>query len=193
MSHQLLSTQPQRAAGPTASATPSRSGPRAAASGGEEPDTALAAWVRLLRGHAAMRRLVAADLHADHGLTVNEYEALQMLGEADGQRLRGIDLAEGLKLTPSGVTRLLDGLRALGLVEKGACPSDARVTYAVLTESGAEKLRAATCTHARLVSALLEQRYTRAELTTLGELLARLPGTGQPEQSCPLEGVSPGR
>ncbi|MHB8491010.1 MAG: MarR family winged helix-turn-helix transcriptional regulator, partial [Solirubrobacteraceae bacterium] len=150
-------------------------------------ETAVAAWARLLRGHAAMRRLVATELHADHELTINEYEALQMLAEADEQRLRGIDLAEGLKLTPSGVTRLLEGLRGLGLVEKGTCPSDARVTYAVLTEAGGEKLRAATCTHVRRVRALLEERYTQAELATLGDLLARLPGAGSSGDGCGVD------
>jgi len=172
MSNQLLSQQGASPEGQGASAK------ERIECGGSDP--AVGAWVRLLRGHAAMRRSVATKLQADHGLTVNEYEALLLLEEADGGRLRGIDLAEGLQLTPSGVTRLLDGLRKLGLVEKAACPEDARVTYAVLVEAGREKLRAAGCSHVATVKALFEERYTPEELQTLTELLERLPGAGGP-------------
>ena len=100
------------------------------------------AWARLLRSHAAMRRSLSADLQAEHGLTVNDYEALLLLSRAEDGRLRRVDLADGLQLTPSGVTRLLDGLHELGCVEKATCASDARVTYAVLTEAGPREARA---------------------------------------------------
>lgn len=141
------------------------------------------AWVRLLRGHAGMRRAVTAQLQADHGLTVNEYEALLLLSRAEDCRMRRVDLAGSLQLTPSGVTRMLDGLRERGLVEKGECTGDARVTYAVLTGAGAEKLREASCSHVAAIRALFEERYNAGEIETLIELLGRLPGTGG-EPSC---------
>jgi len=46
--------------------------------------------------------------------------------------------AEQLILTASGVTRLLDGLERTGWVERASCASDRRVTYAVLTDAGAD-------------------------------------------------------
>jgi DNA-binding MarR family transcriptional regulator len=146
---------------------------------------AVDAWVRLLRGHAGMRRSVSAQLQADHALTVNEYEALLLLSRARDNHMRRIDLAEGLQLTPSGVTRLLDGLRERGLVEKAECPGDARVTYAVLTEAGAMKLREASCSHVAAIRALFEERYSAPEIQALGELLGRLPGAGG-EAGCAL-------
>src|SRR6266540_2913191 len=69
---------------------------------------AIAVWVRLLRGHAALRRTLDAQLHGEHRLTVNDYEALLLLSRADGRHMRRVDLAEGLQLTDYGVTRLLD-------------------------------------------------------------------------------------
>jgi DNA-binding MarR family transcriptional regulator len=135
------------------------------------------AWVRLLRGHAGMRRAVTAQLQADHELTVNAYEALLLLSHAEGGRMRRVDLAASLQLTPSGVTRLLDGLREQGLVEKGECSGDARVTYAVLTDTGAARLREASCSHLAAIRVLFEERYSDAEIATLVELLGRLPGT----------------
>jgi len=71
---------------------------------------ALSAWVRLLRGHASATRELSAQLQAEHGLTINDYEALLHLSRADGRSMRRVDLAEQLLLTASGVTRLLDGV-----------------------------------------------------------------------------------
>jgi DNA-binding MarR family transcriptional regulator len=140
--------------------------------------------VRLLRGHSAARRTLDASLQADHGLTVTAYEALLLLSNSDGNRMRRVDLAEGLALTASGVTRLLDGLEADDLVAKDICPSDLRVTYAVLTDAGREKLAAAACSHVRSVRALFEERYTPEELETLASLLQRLPGAGGDTGQC---------
>jgi DNA-binding MarR family transcriptional regulator len=123
-----------------------------------------------------MRRSVSAHLQADHGLTVNEYEALLLLSHADERRMRRVDLAESLQLTASGVTRLLDGLRERGFVDKAACSSDARVAYAVLGEAGMRKLQQASGSHVAAVRALFEERYSESEIETLTELLGRLPG-----------------
>lgn len=129
----------------------------------------------LLRGQAAARRTVEAGLQTEHGLTVVGYEALLLLSEAQERAMRRIDLARGLGLTASGVTRLLDGLEREGLVEKRNCSVDARVSYAALTDAGAERLERASCSHVGSVRALFEERYSGEELETLAELLGRLP------------------
>ncbi len=132
-------------------------------------------WVCLHRGHAAVRRSVAARLQAAHGLTVNDYEALVLLSRADGHHMRRVDLAKGLQLTASGVTRLLDGLEQQGLVKKKACSTDGRVTYAVLTKAGRRKLEQAAAAHTAAIRSVFEERFTPGELAVLAELLARLP------------------
>jgi DNA-binding MarR family transcriptional regulator len=136
---------------------------------------AVAAWLRLLRGTAASRRRLDADLQAGHGLTVVEYEALLLLSAAEERAMRRVDLSRELGLTPSGVTRLLDALERDGLVAKGMCDRDARVTYAVLTDAGADRLNAASCSHEQSVRALFEERFTAEEIETLASLLGRLP------------------
>ena len=137
---------------------------------------ALDAWARLLRGHAAITRALSAELEAEHGLTINDYGALLLLSRADEGRLRRVDLAEELVLTASGVTRLLDGLERIGLVERAACASDRRVTYAVLTAAGRDRLEAASASHLSGVRAFLEERFSGEELDQLAGLLGRLPG-----------------
>jgi DNA-binding MarR family transcriptional regulator len=143
-----------------------------------QPSTALDVWVRLLRSHAAITRAFNRDLIAQHGLTVNDYEVLLLLSRAEDCRMRRVDLAEQVLLTASGITRLLDGLQRAGFVEKGTCASDARVTYAVLTEAGHKKVAEASESHLEAVRTLFEERCTSEELDTLAELLGRLPGAG---------------
>ena len=144
---------------------------------------ALSAWVAFLRGHAALTRALNAELVADHGLTINDYEVLLRLSRAPDLRLKRVELAQSVLLTPSGITRLLDGLEAAGWVEKASCASDARVTYAVLTEVGHEKLRTAADSHLADIDRLFTVHFDETELETLSSLLSRIEG-GEPDESC---------
>jgi DNA-binding MarR family transcriptional regulator len=146
-------------------------------------ETQLDSWVFFLRAHAAITRELSADLQREHGLTLNDYEVLLHLSHAEDGRLRRVDLAERVILTASGITRLLEGLERGGLVKKENCASDARVTYAKITPAGAAKLREASKTHLRGIDELFVGRYSESELTTLADLLSRLPLTGKSE-SC---------
>jgi DNA-binding MarR family transcriptional regulator len=135
-------------------------------------------WVSFLRAHSAITRELSAQLQREHGLTLNDYEVLLHLSHAEDGRMRRVDLAQQIVLTASGITRLLEGLERSGLVCKDTCASDARVSYAKLTDAGAAKLRTAAKTHLRGIDELFLSRYSGSELATLGELLARLPVTG---------------
>jgi DNA-binding MarR family transcriptional regulator len=128
--------------------------------------------------------MLSASLQAEHGLTINDYEALQVLVRADGRRMRRVDLARRLLLTPSGVTRLLEGLESAGLVERAACDADLRVTYAQLTDAGAQRLEAASCGHVGSVRALFEEHFSQEELEALAAALGRLPGAAEDELPC---------
>ena len=133
------------------------------------------AFTALLRAHAATTREFNADLVADHGLTINDYEVMLRLAHAPDRRLRRVDLAEEVFLTPSGITRLLAGLEHSGWVERVSCASDARVTYAQLTEEGLEKLRVAAKSHVGSIRILFSERFSPSELEALRDLLQRLP------------------
>src|SRR6266487_3457144 len=96
----------------------------------------------ILEEFLGIRRAVAlwdaradAELGAIHGLGISDFAALHHLAQAQGGRLRRVDLARRLALTPSGVTRLLAPLERRGLVTREASGDDARATYAVLTRS----------------------------------------------------------
>jgi DNA-binding MarR family transcriptional regulator len=143
------------------------------------PGVQLTAWVRFLRAHAALTRQLSADLVAEHGLTINDYEVLLHLSRAPEFALRRVDLAERVLLTASGITRLLEGLERAGYVERGDCPTDRRVVYARLTPAGREKLREAAGTHLAGIRSLFTERFDEEELESLASLLGRLPGADE--------------
>jgi DNA-binding MarR family transcriptional regulator len=138
-------------------------------------DIEIEAWINFLRAHAAVTRQFNAELLATHGLTINDYDVLAQLNRAPEQALKRVDLVEKVLLTPSGITRLLKGLEEAGYVSNRPCAEDARVTYAVLTPKGSEKLEQATKTHVASVRALFSERFEHDELETLASLLERLP------------------
>lgn len=134
------------------------------------------AWTRLLRAYSATARCLSPALLEEHGLTLNDYEALKLLADAEGRRMRRVDLAGALSLSASGVTRLLEGLEEDGLVQRATCPHDRRVAYAQLTDAGAGRLQAASCGHAAAIRDLLDETLTEAELDELAELLGKVAG-----------------
>jgi len=131
-------------------------------------------FARLLRAHASVVRGLDRELVTAHGLTINDYEVLIRLSRAPDRSMRRVDLAQQVLLTPSGITRLLDGLQRCGYVEKAACDSDARVVYARLTDVGYEKLQEASRDHFANVQKLFSERFSEDELETLREFLERL-------------------
>jgi DNA-binding MarR family transcriptional regulator len=144
----------------------------------------LTAWVGLLRAHATARRRFNAELVASHGLTLSAYEVLLSLFRAEGGQMRRVDLAERVLLTPSGITRLLEGLERSGYVERASCESDARVSYAQLTDAGESKLREAAETHVTGIRQFFRDRFSEEELGALGGLLERVPADPPGDVRC---------
>ena len=136
--------------------------------------TGLEAWVRFLHAHAAIVRELSSELVAEHGLTINDYEVLLRLSRADDRRMRRVDLAQEVLLSPSGITRLLEGLERGGYVERETCKTDLRVVYAKLTDAGLAKLRAAGKTHIAGINRLFLDRFDEDERGVLEQLLGRL-------------------
>jgi DNA-binding MarR family transcriptional regulator len=143
------------------------------------------AFAQLLGAHAAMTRELNAALVESHGLTITDYSCLLQLSRAGEEGMRRIDLANSLQLSPSGITRLLDRLEEHGYVGKGACKEDARVSYAILTDAGMEKLKEAWPEHVEAVERRVSAVLSDEEIKTLHELLTRLSDT---DESCSPEG-----
>ncbi len=133
----------------------------------------LAAWRGMLRVHAATTRQLDAELIAGHGISLSAYEVLLFLADAPGGQLRMSDLADGVLLSRSGLTRLVDRLARGGLVRRERCEDDARGLNAVITSEGRELFARARKTHLEGVRRLYLSRFADDELDALGELMAR--------------------
>src|SRR5882672_11760272 len=122
---------------------------------GESTMSALEEFLGIRRTVAIWESRVDAQIGALHGLGLSNFAALYHLGGAPGARLRRVDLARLLALTPSGVTRLLGPLERRGIVTRQEDGHDARATYAVLTPSGKALVKNATATIAVIAESIL--------------------------------------
>jgi DNA-binding MarR family transcriptional regulator len=138
--------------------------------------THLDAWQRLLRANCVFMRQLDAELQAEHGMTISDYDVLVSLRDAPDGHLRMSDLSKRTMLTRSGMTRLVQGLERDGIVERLECPSDARVSWVRLSDSGRERLDAARATHHAGIRRVFADHLEDAEAEQLAELLGRIPG-----------------
>ena len=151
---------------------------------------AVVALARLIGAHADLSRELSAQLVERHGLALSEYEVMLLLSRAPERAMRRVDLSREVRLSPSGVTRMLDRLEVTGMVEKRACASDGRVSYAALTDAGMAKLEQSAPDHIAAVERLLAERLDPAELASLSELLGRLSPQAAPQGRPLAEGHS---
>lgn len=105
------------------------------------------AWHLMMSVYGRVIRRLDADLQEAHQISLRDYQVLVQLSEADGAALRMAELADRLSVSPSGLTRRLDGLVREGLVKRQACESDRRGTLAVLSAAGWAALEESAPTH----------------------------------------------
>jgi len=135
------------------------------------------AWRGMLRVHAAVFRALDARLLADHGFGVDAYGVLVTLVGAHEGLLTIGDLGERRNLSPSGISRSVDRLATIGLVERKTNPADGRSLLVGLTAQGLIRLRAAQVTHHETVRQLMLDRLGEEDQTLLAQLWEKaMPG-----------------
>lgn len=106
-------------------------------------------FITLAQVHAKTTQVF--DRHLLGGLGFNDLIILYYLGESPDERMRRIDLAEKVGLTPSGVTRMLLPMEKLGMIKRESDPRDARVSYVKLA-SGGKRLLEETLEEAEIIA-----------------------------------------
>lgn len=147
-------------------------------------DTEMRAWRAYVDTIGPLAALLEADL-APHGLTNGDYEVLVWLSDAPDEQMRMCDLADRLRLSPSGLTRRLDGLVSGGLVRRVPSSDDRRVMLAELTPAGRQHLEDAAPDHVRSVRRHLVDLLTREELEHLGRAFDKVRQHVRGEQNAP--------
>jgi len=125
-------------------------------------------------------------LGALSGLSGLYFHVLQSLAEAPEGRLRLQDLAEAVRHSQSGTTRLVDRMEKEGWIVRHACAADRRVTWAMLSDRGRRAYDEALPHWNQFLLDHLQAGLTSTEADTLAALLAKLQATLAPEAArCP--------
>ena len=125
-------------------------------------------------------------LETSCGVQALHFHVLQTLAEAPEGRLRLQDLAEAVRHSQSGTTRLVDRLEKEGLIARHFCQSDRRVTWALLSEKGKETYDRALPVWDSFLNDHLKRGLTDEEAEILRGLLLKLQGTLAPgTETCP--------
>jgi DNA-binding MarR family transcriptional regulator len=131
------------------------------------------AWRNYIETMTDLNQAIEADL-IDLGLTLGDYQVLVYLSEANDQEMRMCDLASTLHLSPSGLTRRLDGLVAAGLVAREASVSDRRVMLAVITPPGLKLLKQSAPHHVASVRRHLFDHLTAKQVAALESIFGAI-------------------
>lgn len=129
-----------------------------------------AAWRGMLRVHSAVFRELDRRLLDKHGFGVDAYGVLITLVTAPARTLPIGELGLRRNLSPSGISRSVDRLTKLHLVERASNPDDGRSLLVGLTRNGLLRLREAQVTHHQTVREMLLSRFDQHDLERLGQL-----------------------
>ncbi len=133
-------------------------------------DDEMATWLLMVEVNTAIQAAIEEDL-TPHGLTSGDYGVLARLSDSPDHRLRMCDLAEVLHVSPSGLTRRLDGLVRDGFVAREPSADDRRVMLAVLTDDGYKKLQDVAPDHVATVRRQFIDHLSRSQLRNMSAAL----------------------
>lgn len=136
-------------------------------------DEEMSAWRAYIESVGDLSTALEADLTRS-GLTMGDYQVLVYLSEAPDEALRMCDLARRLQLSPSGLTRRLDGMVAAGWVRRRSSDVDRRVMLAELTADGMRALRDAAPGHVASVRQRIIGRLDRDQIRAMASIFTAI-------------------
>lgn len=132
------------------------------------------AWEGLLEVARRMRRDAEDMLIERFDLSVSMLGITGRLSRAPRRTLRQTALADAMGLSLSRVSRVIDLLERRGLVQRRACPADARATNVVLTRQGAALTASAQRDLFAFVQSAFFEQLEPGEITALAAVFTRL-------------------
>jgi DNA-binding MarR family transcriptional regulator len=132
----------------------------------------------MLRVHSAVFRELDRRLLAEHGFGIDSYGVMITLVTEPARRLPIGELGLQRNLSPSGISRSVDRLTKIGLLERATNPDDRRSLLVGLTPDGLMRLREAQVTHHRVVREMLLSHLDDRDVRRLGRLWEKaMPGS----------------
>jgi DNA-binding MarR family transcriptional regulator len=143
------------------------------------PPAVLRVWRNLHLADALVCAELNARLAAAAGCSLVEHDLLAWVFAAPSQRLRMRELADLLRVTPGGLTRIVDRTVKQGWIARDRPAGNRREVYAVLTDQGRALLRSARPAYL----GVLEEMIAGPDVATLMDVSQRLldrlsPGSG---------------
>jgi DNA-binding MarR family transcriptional regulator len=136
-------------------------------------DNEMLAWRSFITTSGDLIRTIERDLEP-FGLDFGDYQLLVMLSEAPDHRLKMCDLAKTLRLSPSGLTRRMQGVMKAKLVTRRQSEEDARSAYAQITSKGMTLLKKAAPSHVASVRRWMIDLLTDAEARAMGSAFGKI-------------------
>ena len=127
-----------------------------------------------MRAGLAVTRAMDRDAEVGGRLLFSEHHILATLDQGSPGGIRPTDLAERAGLTKSGLTRAIDRLESQRLIERRACPSDARGQLIVMTGQGKRVLKRSAPEHFRSIARNFADHLTDREVEVLTTALERV-------------------
>ena len=121
-------------------------------------------WRAIAASHAAAMAALDREL-ARQGLGVSEFEVLDRLSEMPEHKFRAQELADGVHLSQSALSRLIDRLEKNGLVERCSCGEDRRGVYVILTPAGLQRHAEAAPVHREVLARTLPPQLVQCQCT----------------------------
>lgn len=131
-------------------------------------------WRNLFLASSTIRARLNDRLSAEGRCSLLEHDLVAWLAVAAQQRLRMLDLARRLEISPGGLTRVADRLVERGWIERQTPANNRREVYAVLTSEGARALKRARVIYLRVLRETLARYLDTSELETLAALTGSL-------------------
>lgn len=149
-----------------------------------------AAWLELVRILFTLPAALDAQLRRDANLNQYEYRVLGVLAEQPTRMLGMKALAVVTNGSLSRLSHVVKRLEAAGFMRRQPNPDDGRLTDAILTDKGFDKVSAAAHGHVAAVRSYVFNGLSAAQVDQLTEALRRIaPDNALPtEFDCPAAG-----
>lgn len=132
------------------------------------------AWWALLEVGSGLFDLLSAGLKDIAGLTLDDYEVLHLLSQAEQRRMRIGELADTMLTGRTRLSQRIDRLTERGWVRRDRCPDDGRVVWVLLTDPGFAFLASIAPQHLEHVRSHVFDHLTRTDVDDLGRSLGKI-------------------
>ena len=147
-------------------------------------------WLSLVTLMVRLPAALDAQMQQDSGVGHFEYLVMAVLSEAPGRTLRMRELAMITNGSLSRLSHLIKRLESRGWVTRAPDPCDPRYNFAVLTETGWDKVVASAPGHVEEVRRLVFDPLTKAQQRHLATVLRRIGQAIDPDDIPPTDGPS---